>query len=233
MGSSFALITQPQHAALSARIVAAWDPAHLPDTPRRASILQAIEHHDSGWAEVDEQLLIDATSGQLLDFMQVSDEVKRTTSTRGIDTLTADPYAAALVAQHRLHVYRRYASDPDWSTFFADVERARDRHLAAAGEALAVLLRDYAFVRAGDLASLAFCNGWTHTDADGCGYEFDLRDRVLVITPDPFGGREMPISVEARMIDRVAFDAIADARRSVAAAPVVPMEGVVVGRARR
>jgi hypothetical protein len=35
------------------------------------------------------------------------------------------------------------------------------------------------------------------------------------------------------MIDRVAFDAIADARRSVAAAPVVPMEGVVVGRARR
>jgi hypothetical protein len=231
-GSSFALITQPQHAALGARIVAAWDSAHLPDTPRRASIFLAIEHHDRGWAEVDERLLLDAASGRVLDFMHVSDEVKRTTSTGGIDALAADPYAAALVAQHRLHVYRRYASNPDWLAFFADVTHSRDGHLAAAAEPLDTLLRDYAFLRAGDLASLAFCNGWTHTDADGCGYEFDLSDGVLAITPDPLDGREVPIAVEARVIDHDVFDSTADARRTVAAAAVVPLVGVVVGRAR-
>src|SRR5512145_328394 len=106
LAASDQLITQPDHAALAARILRQWHPGHFPDSPRKASILHAIEKHDEGWAEVDESLLVDE-AGRLLDFMAVSDDVKRDTSLRGLSALASDPYAAALVAQHRLHVYRR------------------------------------------------------------------------------------------------------------------------------
>jgi Protein of unknown function (DUF3891) len=46
LSSSLQLITQPQHAALAARIMREWDAAHFPDSPRKASILRAVEQHN-------------------------------------------------------------------------------------------------------------------------------------------------------------------------------------------
>src|SRR5688500_8575773 len=154
--SSLQLISQPEHAALAARIMRGWQPDHFPESSRKASILRAIEQHDNGWVEIDDALVVD-DAGQLLDFIALPDALKRETSARGIERLASDPYAAALVAQHRLHVYRRYTEKSDWQSFFADVTTARDSYLRAAGPALDELLHDYRFVRAGDLASLAFC----------------------------------------------------------------------------
>ena len=228
--SSQQLITQPDHAALAERIMRQWQPGIFPDSPRKASILNAIEHHDSGWADIDETLVVDVTTGRLLDFMEVSDALKRDTSSRGIEHLSLDPYAAALVAQHRLHVYRRYAGHPEWSGFFTDVTAARDTYLRAAGAvSLDELLRDYTFVRAGDLASLAFCNNWPDTADDGCGYSMRLEGSSLSIVPDPFGGRTIEIAIDAREIGTQSFASAADARRVVAAAPVVTLKGVVRG----
>lgn len=104
LGSSLHLITQPQHAALAARIMREWHVDHFPESPRKASILMAVEHHDDGWDDADASLVVDEASGRLLDFMEVSDTLKRETSSSGIERLASDPYAAALVAQHRLHV---------------------------------------------------------------------------------------------------------------------------------
>src|ERR1700722_20038154 len=132
--SSQQLITQPEHSALAARIMRQWQEDHFPESPRKASILHAIEQHDCGWAEVDEALLVDETTGQLLDFLEVSDAVKRDTSSRGIERLSLDPYAAALVTEHRLHVYGRYADYPEWRAFMADLTAARDAYLRAAGD---------------------------------------------------------------------------------------------------
>jgi hypothetical protein len=162
LGSSQQLITQPAHAALAARIMRQWGPSHFPDSARKSSILNAVEHHDIGWAEVDATLVVDDATQQLLDFNELPDTLKRETSWRGIDRLRDDPYAAALVSQHRLHVYRRHTEQLDWIGFFAGVTAARDAYLRASrAGSLEQLLRDYAFVRAGDLASLAFCNNWT------------------------------------------------------------------------
>ena len=61
------LITQPAHAALAARIVDHWQGNHFPESPRRASILHAISQHDNGWDEIDEKLVVDEATGQLLD----------------------------------------------------------------------------------------------------------------------------------------------------------------------
>jgi hypothetical protein len=226
------LITQPEHAALARRIMGLWQDDHFPESSRKASVLHAIEQHDCGWAEVDEALVVDETTGELLDFLAVSDAVKRDTSSRGIEVLSSDPYAAALVAQHRLHVYRRYAENPEWKAFMADLRRTRDAYLRAAGDAsLGELARDYAFVRAGDLASLVFCNNWPDVDADGCGYAMRLEGTSLLVSPDPLGGRRMAIEIAAREIANQSFRSAADARQAVAAAKVVTLRGFVTGGA--
>lgn len=226
--STLQLITQPDHAALAMRIMRAWDAVHFPHSSRKASILHAVQHHDDGWMEADETLIVDETSGRLLDFIHVPDTVKRETSSRGIDRLAEDPYAAALVAQHRLHVYRRYADDPEWRAFFAEVTAARDNYLHAAGSIpLSVLLEDYRFVRAGDLASLAFCNQWTSTEPDGCGYAMRFDGASLQIIPSPFSGRAIEIEIDAREITNRQFASQADAQRVAASAPIVKLTGVV------
>jgi hypothetical protein len=229
--SSQQLITQPAHAALAARIMRQWAPSHFPDSPRKASILNAVEQHDCGWAPADKSLVLDEKTGQLLDFTEVPDTVKRDTSSRGIAALSSDPYAAALCAQHRLHVYRRYIDDPDWNAFFTEMTSARDTYLhAASGDSLDQLLGDYRFVRAGDLASLAFCNNWVDTPDDGCGYSMRLDGTTLSIAPDPFEGRTIEIEIEARVIDNQRFASTGDARRVVASAPVVVLKGSVEGK---
>ena len=228
--SSVQLVTQPDHAALSARIMGHWHPDHFPDTALKPSILRAIEHHDSGWAEIDEALVVDEATGQLLDFIGVSDALKRDTSWRGIERLAGDPYAAALVAQHRLHVYSRYADHPEWRTFFANVTAARDTYLRAArARSLDEFLLDYRFVRLGDLASLAFCNNWPRVDPPEYGYAMALDGTSLVVTPDPFNARTFPIEVAAREIARQSFASAADARRVIDASPAVTLTGRVSG----
>lgn len=225
--STLQLIAQPDHAALAFRIMRAWDVTHFPESPRKPSILSAIEHHDDGWAEADDTLILDETSGQLLDFIQAPDTVKRDTSSRGIERLESDPYAAALVAQHRLHVYRRYANDPEWRAFFLEVTTARDRYMRAAGAIpISDLLDDYRLVRAGDLASLAFCNQWTSTDADECGYAIRFDGTVLRITPDPFAGRSVEIEIDAREIPDRSFASQAEAQRVVASARIVKLRAL-------
>ena len=206
-----------------------WQSDHFPDSPRKASILNAIEQHDNGWAEVDGDLVVDETTGQLLDFLELPDALKRDTASRGIERLADDPYAAALVAQHRLHVYRRYAEHPEWRTFFDTVRATRDTYVQAGAWSLAQLLGDYTFVRAGDLASLAFCNNWAETADDGCGYAMRLDGTILMIMPDPFEGRTIDIEIEAREITPQTFDSAARARIVVANAPVVTLRAQVKG----
>jgi hypothetical protein len=232
LASSLQLITQPDHAALAERIVRQWQADGFPESPRQASILRANAQHDNGWDEFDQTLVVDEKTGQLLDFVDVPDSVKRETSSRGIDQLSGDPYAAALVAQHRLHVYRRYADRPDWKPFFDGVAAARDAYLLDSGAvSLEQLLRDYRFVRAGDLASLAFCNNWGDVEPTECGYAMRLEGASLTLSPDPFAGQTIEIAIAAREIPLQRFESAQEARLVLASAPVVTLTGSVRGAA--
>ena len=111
-GSSQLLITQPDHAALAARVMRQWRADGLLQSPRLPSILLAVEEHDNGWREVDTAPLVDASTGRVLDFIGAPEEIRRPVWPRGVDRLADTPYAAALVAQHALHIYRRYRDNP-------------------------------------------------------------------------------------------------------------------------
>ncbi len=230
-GSSQLLITQPDHAALAALVMRQWRAGGLLQTPRLPSILLAVEEHDNGWREVDAAPLVDNATGRVLDFIGAPDAIRREVWPRGVDRLAATPYAAALVAQHAVHIYRRYRENPGWAPFFAEMETRRDRHVSACSLTLEDVVREYFFLRMGDLISLTFCNGWTGVQSDdsGSGYTIHLDGTRLTVTPDPFEGREVPLKISARELPDRTFQSAAEANDAWSKAPQVLLEAIAVG----
>jgi hypothetical protein len=206
------LITQPDHARL-ARVIMERCTALAP-RPRRDTILRAIGEHDAGWAQEDAAPTVDPQTGAVSDFVSVPLRVRQAVWPRTITQLADDPWAAALVAQHALTAYDRFRSDAAWTTFFAEIESARAAMARASGIPLAELAADYAFVRLGDLISLAFCTGSTDEQRFG-GWTIQLSGSRVVVTPDVFGGQEIPIEISAREIRQQLFRSDAELRSVV------------------
>jgi hypothetical protein len=206
-----------------------WGADGLPESPRRDDILRAVDHHDNGWREVDRAPLVEESSGRILDFVSAPDHLRQGVWPRGVERLAEFPYTAALVAQHAVHVYSRYRGRPEWNAFFAGMEARRDQHLARArGVSFDELLRDYEPVRLGDLLSLVFCNTWTEPQSEG-KYTIRLEGDGVLVTPDPFGGRIIPMEVPARELPDRPFTSAVDAQQAFDAAARRLISGTIRG----
>jgi len=223
------LITQPDHAALAGRIMAQW--SSLATAERRDVILRAVRDHDNGWREPDAAPTCDAATGAIRDFIGVPAAVKQGVWPRALAGLADAPWAAALVAHHAISVYDRFRTDPEWAGFFAQLEAARARHVAASGLPMEALVRDYVYVRLGDLASLAFCNAWSEPQVLGPWTIRLLDGRTLLVEPNPFV-HDVPIAVEARALPLTRWASDDQLRAAWRDAPVVTVSGLVVGRTR-
>ena len=209
--------------------MSAWRRDGLPAAPRRDRILHATRRHDDGWIDYDRALLVDETSGRLLDYVHAPDDVRRGIWPNGVERLHDDPYAGALVAQHAIHLFDRYRDEPGWQAFFAAMARARDERVAAAAPlTLADLLADYFFLRMGDLLSLQFCDDWRDAQRHGA-YTSRWDGQRLVVSPDPFGGCELRLEVSARQLPNRRYEDAADAARAWSSAPSVMLGGVLCG----
>ncbi len=226
--SGLVLITQPDHAALAARLIETWSDARFPPTPQRSTILFAVAEHDNGWREPDSAPIV-SEDGQLLDFIHAPADVRRGVWPRGVDRLADAPYAAALVAQHAIHVNDRHRASSDWRAFFDEMTMRRSRLLARAQRTEDELLADYFFVRMADLMSLVFCNRWRdeHT-YHGYRLVLDGGDRLRVF-PDPFDGREIAFEIAGCAIESSRFTSSDAAWRAFQAAPRVTLRGVASG----
>jgi hypothetical protein len=225
------LITQPDHAALARRIMERWVPLHGAD--RRASILLAVEQHDNGWREPDAEPIRNPSTGRVFDFLTIPVTLRQGVWPRGVARLAqTDPWAAALVAHHAATVYDRYRSDAAWEGFFAEMEATRERLVELCARSHEELHFDYRFLRLGDLASLAFCTRAAETLAHE-GWSFRLDGHRLVITPDPFDGRELPIAVQARVLPDRPFDSDATFRDAWLAAPAAMLHALACGAGTR
>lgn len=226
--NEYLFITQGAHAALAGDIMTDWRLGGLPAHPRRAPILTATRRHDDGWEEEDAELHV-GEQGEALDFISVPAAVKHRIWPRATDRLAGAPYVAALVAQHAILVHGPLRDDPAWRGFFREMEERRDALLGRSRvQDLDTLAGDYAFVRTGDLLSLIFCNGWSEA-MPGNGYHAILKGITLEIAPDPFAGRQIPLSVEARVLPVRSYATAADLRQAYAAAPVTEVHGVATG----
>jgi hypothetical protein len=237
------LIAQDDHAALAGRIMAAWRAGGLPEHERRARVLEATGRHDLGWQSVDAAPSIDPESGAPYEFVNAPLEIRQGVWSRALAVLAPeDPYVAALVAHHATAVYRRFTTTSGWRAFFPELTRRRDDLLATAGVSVDTLLKDYTFVGMGDLWSLVFCNGWREL-REREGYRAVLHETTprehadacvvhggwLEITPDPFDGAPVPLSVPAWRVPSRRYSSDADLRDTVARAPIVQLTGVAAG----
>jgi hypothetical protein len=222
-------ITQPDHARLAADILAGWTLDGFAAHPRRTAILTAAREHDNGWIEEDAATHVDAW-GEPQDFISVPAAVKHRIWPRATTRLAAaDPYVAALVAEHALTLHGQQRADPAWQGFFARMDAIRADLLGrCGGDAAATIAADYPFVRAADQLSLIFCNGW-RTPFTLPGARALLRE-ALEVRPDPFAGAHVPLRVEGRRLPARTYASPADLRAAFAAAPVVELCGTATGQ---
>ena len=223
------LITQPDHAHLARRIMEHCVP--LSARPRRATILHAIGEHDNGWAEDDAAPAVDPENGNVVDFVSAPLRVRHGVWPRAVARLADDPWAAALVAQHAITVYDRYRAHVEWTSFFSEMEVARDTMLRASGLPIDDLAADYPFVRLGDLISLTFCVGWTEEQRFG-DWTVHADGTRIVVTPDAFGGAVIPFEIRALEIRGGPFRSDADLRSALGEARVATLRGEIAGTAR-
>ena len=196
--------------------------------PRRDAIVRAIGEHDNGWAEEDAAPIVDPATGNVVDFVSAPRSVRHRVWARGIQRLADDPWAAALVAQHAVTVYDRFRRDAEWASFFAQLEALRDALLGESRLPFAELLADYAFVRLGDLISLAFCAGWTDQQLFD-RWTIQLTGSRVGVTPDLFGGAEIPIEIKARELRRQHFQSDAELHDMLRNANSTMLRGQVGG----
>ena len=195
--------------------------ASLATAERRDQILRAVRDHDNGWHEPDAAPTVDPATGAHPRFRRrAGRRSSKSVWPRCLDGLADAPWAAALVAHHAISVYDRFRSDAGWTAFFARMEAARTRHLEAAGGTMEALVRDYVYVRLGDLASLAFCNAWTDPQVLGPWTIRLLDGRHLLVEPNPFV-YDVPIEVAARALPLAPFASDEALRAAWRAAPVV------------
>lgn len=206
-------ITQPDHAALAGRLMSHWAADGLPANPRRSEILLAVGGHDNGWREIDCAPFVDGSTGEICDFVSLPAPLRRAVWPRVARELESTPYAASLVAEHALVAYKRYQTDTEWMPFFEEMTAIRDGHLRSSGASLDELQHDYRFVRLGDIASLSFCGVDMTALAGEFGYALRVEGTTLVVTPDPFEGRTIPLEVPWRELPARTFASSEDARR--------------------
>ena len=225
-GADYFFIVQPDHAALAQRVMEHC--VALQSHPRATSILVAIGEHDNGWTEPDAAPLVNAETGEPLDFIHVPPAVRQAVWPRGVARLSADPWAAALVAHHAWAVYDRYHGDEEWKAFFARMEALRDSLVSQSGEPLANLLADYRFVRLGDLISLVFCTAWKEPQRYN-EWTVSREANVVSVTPEPFDVHRIPVTITGKRLPLVPYRTNEDVRAALAKAPTELLRGEVIG----
>jgi hypothetical protein len=227
-GSEYRLITQPDHAHLSAEILSLWREDGLPANPRRAEILFAAREHDNGWRETDSAPHWDPDRGRPHDFLSLPDEERFAVWRRGIARFAASrPYAALLVAHHALALGERRQDRKDgggrsgggWRELLDEIEELRAGLVEAAGAAgvpEAAVEADYRFLALADLLSLAVCNAWTEP-FEARGVSGVPRHGALGLDPFPLAGATR-FRVPCRRIPARAYRGDADLGGELAAA---------------
>lgn len=205
------MVTQNDHAHLSAEILRFWCADDLPQHPRRATILLAAREHDNGWREHDAAPRIEPESGRPRDFRMTAEDDRQTIWQRGVDRhRITNPSVALLVLTHarRLHADREGAAR--WRPL---LESWRERSQALAddlGLDAETIAADYHFVDLADTISLALADRWQEPFTFRA-MRFEPRPAAspgdvdtLAIEPFPFAGATT-FALPCRMLERASF----------------------------
>lgn len=153
----FQVVSQADHAALAAEILALLRLPELAAHPRRSSLLAAVRAHDDGWWESDAAPALAPDRRSPLDFRQLAGAARREIWARGVERhAQRAPGTAALIATHLLRLAAPLAgADPAWAGWIASTRARRAELAAAAGTPTAELEADADWLALADQLALA------------------------------------------------------------------------------
>jgi hypothetical protein len=217
------LVRQPDHAAMSAQMARAWRRPAGFDAPLWDAVIDAVEHHDDGWAESEKLPLLD-DDGRPLDFKTMPTQThtiiwrRSVTAARQRDALTGlfvalyarwlyTSEAASHVDDDRIaqqfvnELTTQIAEDIDRLSQESDARRA-----AVEPKNLQTVVR---LVSLFDALSLAMLGGLSWFDAteplafadqdSALTLQYGEQGQILV-DPWPFGDKQVMLTVAAREV---------------------------------
>lgn len=215
--SGWWVVTQSDHARLSADLMGLWRTDGLPNHPRREELLFAVREHDNGWRESDAAPRVDPRTGRPYDFRTLPAADRSELWNRGIERFAEDhPYAAALIARHRLELVRRWGARPEETP---SVDRIRERLpelLAAGGRTEADLETDYPWLELADRLSLTML-GAEATPWPESPYDVTRSGETTRFSPFPLAG-STTFEVPARSVSARSYQGDSDFAVSLASA---------------
>jgi hypothetical protein len=231
VADGYELVTQGDHAALAAELLALLRLPALVDHPRRALLLRACREHDRGWRGADAAPRVDPDSGRPVDFRSIDDDLRR--EIWGRSSHEAPPgeaaYVRLLLVLHALYLHRDRSGLNGWDDWLETLRLVRAELLDACGLDPARADADHAWLALADAWSLALCERRVQTVRQG-GFEATTDGSSLRLDPFPLAGRttftypcrHLPQSTFAT--DRELGRALATARWERRAARVGPPE---------
>lgn len=209
--------------------MSAWREDGLMGHRRRQEVLAAVSAHDDGWDEPDREPIWSAEGP--LDFVTAPIDIRLGVWPRGIARVRErhGAFPAALVAHHPLALFRRYGTPSEAAGLVGRLrtwidELIREDETATPEEVRAA----YRFVELGDLLSLVFCDG-RPGERLLQGVRIRLHQKRLVVSPDPFDGNEVPLSVPARRVPRRRYASAAALAEVWGRAEPFHLEGIAAG----
>lgn len=99
------LFTQVAHAHLAFEVAKVWGRGQVKGVEPRDELLQAVKHHDDGWAAWEQVPQVDAVTGQPLDFTELVLDDALHIWRESIETSRQfGPLAGTVVSQHFMHL---------------------------------------------------------------------------------------------------------------------------------
>ncbi len=195
-GPDLIVVTQADHAQLSAALLSLWRADGLPEHPRRDDLLFAVREHDNGWQRADAAPRISPNTGRPTSFDRVSADSRLEIWRRSVRRHALKrPYPSLLILRHARAVNRRFWSAPGWSDFESELEALEKELLEECGIDEKQISADYAWLRLTDTLSLGGCGAF-----GGPGlFEGELRDYRFELGLGHIGLAPLPLAGATRL----------------------------------
>lgn len=216
-GSSWLVITQPDHAHFAGELLSLWRIGGLPSHPRRHDLLFAAREHDNGWREADAAPRWDAERRRPHDFLTLPRQDRIELWERGVCRFAAErPYAALLITRHARNLFQGRRGEEGWAPFLGFLVDFEAELQEQTGVPVEDLEADYPLIDLTDLISLTACNRWREP-AERHGTLIEPRDGALGLAPFPLAGATT-FRVPCRRIPARTFSGDADLGGELASA---------------
>lgn len=226
-GEGWTLITQPNHAFLSSRIMNFWGNRNFESITPRDEVMVAIREHDCGWEKTDSIADFNPENGYPRNFMEMRTETQFEIWSGCFERhLGEHPYASVLIALHFSRFNERNISrDPDNKAAVSLREKIREFLRQSLGIRtgegslngdLPVDIRtNLRFLQVGDRISLALCHGSRSVTIPDVpiNYLGDTTEVTLfsedglnyTISPNPFSQDSLRFGISGRKLEKKSF----------------------------